>query len=112
MTAHIPKGARDGPMLYDHEKSTLYGVPIKVTFDTSCFHDPRTRVPVADAIRRIESRNDVVVNFGQIDNAFLVCGAGRDGHAVFLEVCWECRWLAEAHKPGCRWELVQEVTDL
>lgn len=97
---------------YDPVAKTLYGKPIKlIDFDTSAFEEYRTRVVIVRAMRTVES-SDRVVSFAQVDSSLLTVGASKDGHAYFLDICWDCKWLAQAHKTDCRWVLVEEIHGL
>lgn len=97
------------PPYYDPVAKTLYGLPVKVKdLDVACFEPYETRLLIVSAMASVESCDDEVDGFVQLERQFMVCGKG-DSHTQIFKICHECKWLSKAHRPGCLWALVSEV---
>jgi hypothetical protein len=91
---------------------TVYGSKAEFEgFDVAALGDHRTRVVFVRGMRNVEACEDQVDGFKQVGRQILVCGKDVS-HTAVMKVCWECRWLSEAHRPDCAWALVREVNAL
>lgn len=97
---------------WDPKAGTLYGKRAEFEdFDVAtAIEDGGVRKTILQIVRNIES-HDKVDGFKQVGDRILVCPK-NDANAGSLGVCWECKWLTKAHRPGCAWKLVRDVNAL
>lgn len=95
---------------YDRQSRTFDGKPVQVQdFDVSCLEDDSALVVIRLAITNAEITGIPFAGLQQVGDQLLVVGDG-DANTVFLRTCWECKWLTKAHRPGCAWKLVRDVS--
>jgi hypothetical protein len=114
----IPPELKKDPRLehpgaaWDPDGKTVYGARAEFEdFDTAALGDHATRVVVVQAMQYVEFEGDQVDGFKQVGRRILVCPKGS-ASTQSLKVCWECRWLAKAHRPDCAWKAVKDVSEL
>lgn len=98
---------------WDPAARTLFGKQAEFEdFDVAAaVQDLDVRRLIVQMMRNVESCEDLVDGFKQVNDQVLVCGKG-DSHTAVLRVCWECKWFTKAHRPDCGWKAVRDVNAL
>lgn len=103
----------NSPPDYDPVAKTLYGCRVELEdFDVAAFETYDVLAAIVSGMQTVERCNDEVDGFKQVERQILVCGKTGDSHTAILTVCWNCKWLSKAHKPGCGWAAVRHVNSL